>query len=117
APLPPVARPVNELVTAVSVARRKQKRSLGRGAIIGGSSAALLILALGAYFLFFRGSSPDSPDKGTAKETKSGKDKNKWTKKKKPAGEMVAELRGVFTVGPAGKYKTIGLALAELKKY
>ncbi len=76
----------------------------------------MLILALGTYFLFVRGSSPDSPDKETnAKDSISGK--GKGNKKKKPAGELVAELRGVFTVGPGGKYKTIGAALAELKKY
>ncbi|HEY2251886.1 MAG TPA: protein kinase, partial [Planctomycetaceae bacterium] len=118
AALPPVARPVNQPAVAGPAARRKQKRPLGRGAIIGGSGAALLVLMLGAYFLFFRGSSPKSPDTGTAaKESKSGKGQEKGTNKKKPSGELVAELRGVFTVGPAGKYQTIGAALAELKKY
>jgi hypothetical protein len=114
APLPPVARPVKETESVAPVAGRTKKPRFSRGIIIGGSSAALLLLMLGGYLLFSKGSSRDLPDKdAAAKDAKSGKNKVP----KKSSGEPVAALRGEFTVGPAGKFKTIGAALAEIKKY
>ena len=116
APLPPVAKPVTEAAMAAPVIKPQRKPRLSRGIIIGGSSAALLLLLLAGYLLFSRGPSPDSPDKdAAAKESKTGK--NSGSKKKKSSGELVAALRGEFSVGPAEKYKTIAAALAEIKKY
>ena len=118
---PPVAMPVNDPAESPQTAkgsRSRKKPRFSSGVIIGGSSAAVLIVALGVYFLFFRGPSPDPTEKvASAKVAKSGKKKKSGSNKKTPSAESsVAALRGEFTVGPGGKYKTIAAALADLKK-
>jgi serine/threonine-protein kinase len=113
--MPAVARPVDNTVQVARASPSTQMPRLSRAKIIGGSSAALSLLILAGYFLFFRAPAPDSPEHDTArKDSKSGK--SSTIEKKKSTTEPVAGLRGEFAVGLAEKFKTIAAALAEIKK-
>jgi len=111
---PTVALPVAAPVEAPSKKSRGGKRML-----LGGSSAAILLLAAAGYALFSRSGSTDSgnaPDTGQQVAKKSAGRKEKKTKQN-AEGQKVASLKGEFTVGPTGQYKSIAAALAEIKQY
>jgi serine/threonine-protein kinase len=113
APLPPVARPVVAAPVARPVVPRQKPPRISRNVMIGAGSAAVLLLAVVSYFLFIR-----SPASKTADADKT-KDSAGTGKKKKKSGreEKVLSAQGEFTVGPAGQYRTIGAALADIKMY
>lgn len=113
APVPPVARPVATAPVAQPVAPRRKPAGLNRNVIIGAASAGVLLLAVTSYFMFFRSPASKTGDSGASKDSAGG---NK-SKKKKPKEEKILSQQGEFTVGPAGQYRTIGAALAEIKTY
>src|SRR5262249_2241817 len=109
---PPVARPVTAIPVAAPVTAPARKAKSNRPVLIGAASLVLVVLAVGGYLLFGRGAHSSS----TAKDSNPSPTK-KVTKKKKTAAESPLPERGEYTVGPSGTYKTIGAALAEIKKH
>jgi serine/threonine protein kinase len=117
APQIPVARPVSGPPVATPVtAPLAKKPPLSRPAIIGIASAAVVVLGVAGFLIFGRGGgSADSASngkKGKPPVDNDGSGTDKPSKKPSPLPE-----RGEYIVGPAGKFKTIGAALAEIKKH
>src|SRR5262249_39214113 len=117
APAIPVARPVSGPPVATPVtAPAAKKSSLSRPAIIGIASAAVAVLGVAGFLIFGRGGgsaeSTGKDTKGKKKVAVADGDREKTSNKLSPLPD-----RGEYTVGPGAKYKTIGAALAEIKKH
>lgn len=121
---PPVAAVVAAPVAAITadtpvarpVANSRPKPRGNRGILIGVSGALVILLGFGGYWMYGRGAAPEQ-EKEVGKSTKNKKTKTgTQAKKKKSEGRKVAEMRGEFSVGPTGKFKTIGQALSEIKQ-
>jgi hypothetical protein len=114
-----VARPVAGVPVAEPVpatAAPAKKPAISRNVLIGGAAAAIVLLAVGGYLVFHRGGSTVPKEKDGGKQSVSKKDRKRKTEKDESEAGPLPE-RGEYTVGPAGKYRTIGAALAEIKRH
>jgi hypothetical protein len=115
---PPVAPAVDNIPVAKPVARRNARSPMKLPLIVGGVGVLALVLAVGAYFAFIRHGSPgtSAEQDPNAKQSAKSSNQNKRKKQKSTADDdKIAEMRGDFTLGPAGKFRTIAAVLAELK--
>jgi len=110
---PPVAMPVASIPVAAPVTATPRKAKSNRPVMIGAASFVLVLLAAGGYFLYGRGGV--SNGKGAGNKPKVAGEKP--PKPPKPRKATTLPERGEYTVGPSGTYKTIGAALAEIKKH
>jgi serine/threonine-protein kinase len=101
-----------------SRAGNSRKPAARRQMVYAGVGALLLVLIGAGYLVLFTGKPPaDNKDQNghSANAGDSQKSPKKVKRKTVEPEQKTAELRGEFTVGPSGKFKSIGDVLRELK--
>lgn len=111
---PPVAKPVAQAPVATPVAPIEKKPRFSRNIVLGGAGALVVLVAAAGYLVFGRGGTSDPEGSGKGKKGNTARTVNSKGNK---GGPTTLPDRGEYMVGPSEKFKTIGAALAEIKKH